>query len=306
MDHKLFLSDPGIFKRGNKFYYNKTKEKVSNPSLLDHLKKYRVPPAWENVWYASNPRCHIHVHGIDGGGKKQYILSPKWINNSKAEKFNRAKSFIKELPGFKRKIRLNHFELTKENVIYLLFNLLIDTHIRVGNEIYARSNDTYGLTTLRQKHLKNGCLDFVGKSHIKHCVPVPENYLSLFEKLKRNNRNDPLFYYIDGSKIKTISSEELNQFLKENMGNEYTCKDFRTYSANILFIKAFLKNAKEPIAPNKIKRLILKSIESSAADLGHTRSISRKSYISENLIDYLISNFEKAKQQNVTELLNKI
>jgi len=303
MDHKKYLSDPGIFKKGNKFYYNKNKKEVTDLLNLNRLTKFRVPPAWKNVWYASSKKCHIQVYGIDSAGKKQYILSEDWVNNSKYNKFNRMKCFIKDLNSFKRKIKMDN-TLTRSNIIHLLFNLLIDTHIRVGNEIYADQNKTYGLTTLRQKHLikSNGnyYFSFVGKSKIKHDIEIPNVYNTIINKLVTSNKNKPLFYY---DNFKIISSEELNEYLKDNMGKDYTCKDFRTYSANILFIKAFLKNCKSGLAP--VKKTILKSIDDSAELLGHTRTISRKSYISNNLIDYCTDNYSDAVRSTLSELLTK-
>ena len=116
-------------------------------------------------------------------------------------------------------------------------------------------------------------------------------------------KNKPLFWYSDKGKKGTIDSEELNVFLKEHMGQEYTCKDFRTYSANILFIKAFLKNAKgNSFQPKKI---VLMSVDESAKLLGHTRNISRKSYISEKLIDHCIDSFESAANESINTLLSK-
>ena len=250
MDHKLYLKDPGISKKGNNFYYNKTNEQVTDPKCLSRLQHFRVPPAWKNVWYSSTPKCHIQVYGTDQSGKRQYIQSEKRISNAKYKKYLRMKMFIKDLGSFKKKITLNNFNCSYRSVINLLFNLLIDTHLRVGNEKYAESNKTYGLTTLRQKHFTGNKFVFVGKSKIKHSLEIPECYLKFLKMLYLPDPNKPLFWYRENGvngingEIKEISSEELNVFLKENMGNEYTCKDFRTYSANILFIKAFLKNSK--------------------------------------------------------------
>ena len=164
------------------------------------------------------------------------------------------KSFIRDLSSFKKKIKINNSlfkgTIDKESLIKLLFNLLISLHIRVGNEIYALKNKTYGLTTLLQKHLtydsfkNNYKLMFVGKSNIDHIINIPDEYSIIIKNFITKNKNDPLFYYHLNNKITGIDSEELNNFLKENMGKNYTCKDFRTYSANILFIKAFLKNCK--------------------------------------------------------------
>ena len=307
MNHELYLSDNGIYKKNDIFFYNKTKEQVLDVKILERISKIRVPPAWTSVWYASNKKCHIQVHGIDTSNKKQYILSDEWIKSSSAEKFNRMKSF--NIGSFKRLIKLKGLptqNFSKELLIKLLFNLLIDIHIRVGNEIYAEQNGSYGLTTLRQKHLKFKenifTLNFVGKSNIKHNIVIPSNYNPYFQqlRLKIDSNSKPLFYY---DNFKTISSEELNNYLKENMGKDYTCKDFRTYSANILFIKEFLKLKKQKNKHN-IKKMVLKSIDESAKRLGHTRNICRKSYISCNLLNYCLDN--ESKEFTVSELLSKV
>ena len=119
------------------------------------------------------------------------------------------------------------------------------------------------------------------------------------------DKNKPLFWYRESGKINEISSEELNTFLKENMGKDYTCKDFRTYSANILFIKSFLKECKKDCKQN-IKKIILKSIDYAAHFLGHSRNISKKSYISNNLLDYCIDFFDKASHESPNELIYKV
>ena len=108
MDHKLYLSDPGIYKKGVHFYHNGSNKLVNDLKILHRLSSFKVPPAWNNVWYASNKKCHIQVHGTDQSGKKQYILSQKWINNAKYAKFQRMKSFMKDLSSFKRKININN------------------------------------------------------------------------------------------------------------------------------------------------------------------------------------------------------
>jgi len=301
MDHSVYLSDPGIYRSNFKFYYRKNNKEVTDEQIIQRLSKFVVPPAWKNVWYASKARCHIQVYGTDVGGKKQYILSEQWIKNAKYTKYLRMKKFIKDLNSFKRKIKLTYFVLTKENVTHLLFNLLIDLHIRVGNEIYVPNS--YGLTTLRQKHLKNDKLVFVGKSNILHTIDVPQEYQPWFNLLKINKSNQPLFWYPENGKNRTLCSEELNEYLKKHMGKEYTCKDFRTYSANMLFIKFFLKISKSGISPRKA---VIQSIDESAKQLGHTRSISRKSYISESLLVYCVDSFSEASRLSPSELLCKV
>jgi DNA topoisomerase-1 len=303
MNHSIYLKDPGIYKKNNIFYYHADNKKVTERETLTRLQSFRVPPAWQNVWYSSNKKCHVQVHGTDQSGKKQYILSETWITNARYKKYNRMKLFMKDIVSFKKKIKLTNCDITYENVTRLLFNLLMDTHIRVGNEKYAVHNKSYGLTTLRQKHFLNNTFVFTGKSGIPHSVSVPDVYVPFLRKLKNGDGKSPLFWYPDGSNIKTISSEELNDYIKENMGKDYTCKDFRTYSANVVFIKAFLKNSKKNFT---VKQVILKSIDDSARELGHSRSISRKSYISNNLLDYCLDSFESASKDSPGGLLSRV
>jgi DNA topoisomerase-1 len=316
MDHKIYLTDSGIYKKKIKYYFFKNNKEITDSNELLRLNNLKVPPGWNNVWYASNKRCHVLVHGTDAGGKKQYILNEKWINSKRSEKYFRMKQFIHDLNSFKKKVVISESVNNKEQLIKLLFNLLLSTNIRVGNEKYAVKNKTYGLTTLKQKHLiKQGdeyFLSFVGKSSISHKIKIPGEFVSIIKQLITSNKNDPLFYYLHSNKKETISSEELNCYLKDNMGQDYTCKDFRTYSANILFIKSFLSQSKQLTNGNgnlnnsTIKKIILKSIDNSAENLGHSRSICKKSYISNTLLDYCIDNFETAKKLSLNELISKI
>ena len=304
MNH-LYLNDPGIFKKNEIFFYNENKKEVKDSKIISRISKYAVPPAWNNVWYAIHKKSHIQVYGTDISGKRQYILSTEWINNAKAEKYNRMKKFIKKLGSFKKRIKLPSriSTITKQILINLLFNLLIDTHIRVGNEIYADKNKTYGLTTLLQKHISFSLgvytLNFTGKSKIRHKIDIPVEYNNIISKFILSNKNAPLFQ-LEGN---IISSEELNNYLREHLGKEYTCKDFRTYSANILFIKSFLKKSKNS---NFSKKIVLESIDESAESLGHTRNICKKSYISNTLIDYCLNQFSEAAGSSPSELLTKV
>ena len=237
------------------------------------------------------------------------------------------KTFVRKIPAFKRLISLERSSdpkhsrsqwdfNNKQNLIFLLFNLLLDTHIRVGNEIYADNNKTYGLTTLRQKHLiptTNGYrFSFVGKSNQKHQIDVPKRYQHVLSQFITTKKNDPLFYYYQSSvKLKQlISSEELNEYLKEYIGNEFTCKDIRTYSANLIFVNTFLKNVKknnQMVTDSKvINKIVLISINESAHQLGHTKTISKKNYISNKLIDFILSSPEEATQSSSSSLLSKL
>jgi DNA topoisomerase-1 len=283
-----------IYKKNKKFFIND--KEIKDKETLTRLGKLVVPPAWTDVRYSSDKNSHIQVYGYDKIGKKQYILSDKWILKARSKKYNRLRSFISDLPAFRKKIALSKDSFTKERLIHLLFNLLLDTHIRVGNEIYAQTNKTYGLTTLRQKHvIINGntmVFSFVGKSKIQHIIEIPHQYNWYIKKLiVPGNRNKPLFVYNNS----VMTSEDLNEYLKEHMGN-YTCKDFRTYSANIVFIKTLLSKIK---SEKIVKKTILECIDESAKSLGNSRSICKNSYISNNLIDYINTSKPRLEYQHL-------
>jgi len=301
---KYYLTDKGIYKNGGRYYYNKNNSRVVGSTDLSRLNKLIVPPAWSSVWYASSEKSHIQVHGIDQGGKKQYILSDSWNSKRKQDKYTRIKLFVQRINSFKRKIAIRDSDyIDREYVIKLLFNLLISTHIRVGNDIYALNNKTYGLTTLLQKHFVNNKFVFTGKSNIHHSVAVPPRFVNIIKRFVSNNKSDPLFYYSLNGNKRIITSGELNDYLKRNMGEEYTCKDFRTYSANIIFIESFLKESKMNSNP---KKTVLKCIDYTSEKLGHTRNICRKSYISTNLMNYCIDNYSKASTESVESLINRV
>jgi len=320
MDYSLFLKDPGIYNLHGKYYYLKTKKKITDQKIINRLDSIKVPPAWKDVWYAYYKKCHIQAHGIDSSGKKQYILNQEHITNKKYEKFCRMKQLVKKINSFKKLIRINNYtDLSKENIIKLLFNLLLETHIRVGNEVYSKTNKTYGLTTLRKRHLiysnnssnsiNEYYFNFIGKSKIEHSIRIPEKYYPLIIKLRdgNNSKNNNFFWYLlEGNKV-NISSDTLNEYLKKNMGEQFTCKDLRTYSANVLFVEYFLKNVNNNLSDKNSKnKIILESIKQSAEKLGHSKGICKKSYISESLVNYCLESFESAKLESKDSLLNKL
>ena len=308
MNHSIFLKDPGIYKKNTNYYYHLNNKKVTDTTKLEFLKNIYVPPAWDKLWYASNKNCHIHVHGIDSSGKRQYILNPAWIQSKKYEKFKRMILFTKKIPLFFKKIKINYSRPStdKEYIIKLLFNLLLDTHIRVGNEIYSRTNKTYGLTTLRKKHLVEKEHEyyfiFVGKSKIQHTIKIPSKYYTFLSTISLPlNNSDHLFRDNSGE---LITSESLNEYLKENMGPSFTCKDFRTYSANVLFIESFKKLSKN--TKLKPKEVVLKSIIHSSNLLGNSKNICKKSYISDTLLNYCTDSFTSASGETVESLLSRV
>lgn len=305
MNDKVYLTDPGVFKKDNVFYYHKDNKQVHNKIILKRLSQFVVPPAWISVWYATRVDSHIQVYGIDKAGKKQYILSDDWISQQNNNKYSRLKDFIKKLPGFRKKITIHTFHNDRETLIKLLFNLLLDTHIRIGNEVYAEQNKTYGLTTLLRKHLhytneEGYSFSFVGKSGIKHNIHIPTSY-NTFMKYIIESKTAGKHLFIDNEGY-NINSDMMNNYLRTHMGEKYSCKDFRTYSANIVFIKNFIKNYKK----FNFKKSLRLSVECTAIQLGHSKIICKDSYISKNLLQYIEGHHSLKDHFEYQELLNNI
>ena len=193
--------------------------------------------------------------------------------------------------------------LNKEKILSCMFRLMMKTNMRVGNERYAEENNTFGLTTLQKKHLVGDKLCFTGKSGVQHkisisglCPRSKEVMLELWKKCRSSS-----------SVIFPYNHLDMNGFLKTWMGGDYTCKDFRTFFSNKEFIRSFMRERLElPKDPSKgaLKSFILRCIDDSAKKLGHTRSISRKSYISEELMDFCLEQWPKARRATYSKLLD--
>ena len=309
MDQTIYLRDKGWTrkKKGGKWKYidNKTGREITGQRHVERINQLRIPPQWIDVWISSSSKSAIQVKGTDAQGRRQYLYSQEWINTQKSQKYDRMKLFMKDLGKFNSILQscLKDRTLNKDKILSCMFKVMMKGRLRVGNERYAEENKTYGLTTLQKKHLVGDKLHFVGKSGIEHKISItglcPRSKEVLQELWKRCKTSK--------SEIFPYSHVDMNNFLKEWMGREYTCKDFRTFFSNDEFIRSVINSRKElPKDPSKgaLKRFILNCIDKSAKKLGHTRSISRKSYISEELIDYCLSQWPKAKKATYSKLFS--
>lgn len=304
MNIKQHLTDPGILRTGSKqrrvYQYKNTKRRVS-ASTLARIESIRIPPQWTNVWIASSARSHIQATGYDAAGRKQYLYSEKWKQSKSHEKYIRMRTVLQYMPTFKAKLRqfLREKELTKNKVIAAMFELMLKTGIRAGNEIYATEHGTYGLATLKQKHISGKTLQFTGKSGVEHTITL--NQLSrparrVLVQLQRGKKNDDLFPY---------TAADMNKFLKVHTDGRFTCKDLRTVLCNGQFITSFMRRARkvkgEVSAPD-VKKIVLEAIDDSAARLGNTRAVCRSSYINPELIDFCLHDFTRARGATKTHL----
>ena len=257
-------------KRKDKFVYkNHVKEDI------ERIKKLRIPPMWSNIKIDKDPKSKIQATGYDVKGRKQYIYSSDFIEKNKKLKFNKLKTF--DYSKYSR--ILNHYickeDLSRDCVIANIIKLMEDLNIRVGNESYKKENGSYGITTLLKSHHKKNVLSFIGKKGVAHIKNIVNTKSQTFIKRVLTMRGPNLFY---DNLRNTISSKDLNNFLKEKIQSNITCKDIRTYCANKIFVK-YMSCLKKGNTEKERKKQVIEGIDHTANQLGNTRKICKDSYI---------------------------
>ncbi len=272
-------------------YLDGEKEKVKDKELISYFKNLVIPPAWENVLICGKRNGHIQAVGYDAKGRKQYIYHPKWEEVSNETKFNRMKNFAEALPEIRERINidLRKHGFTKEKVLAIIVRLLEETLIRIGNREYAKSNSSYGLTTLREKHIDvNGStllFQFKGKSGKEAKVKVNDRRLVRLIKQIQDLPGQHLFKYIvDKGEFHPVESTEVNEYLKEISGSNFTAKDFRTWGGSILAVEEF-NQAGEFETKKAGEKNVVQVIKKVAKGLNNTPAVCKKYYIHPKVID---------------------
>lgn len=292
-------SQPGIIRKkaGKGFtYVNPDGSKVSDPKVLNRIKSLVLPPAYKSVWICKSARGYIQATGLDAKGRKQYRYHEQWSAARGIEKFEHMAEFGAALPQIRERLDkdLRKAGLPREKVLAVIVKLLEETLIRVGNVQYARDNDSYGLTTLKNKHLKvEGSrirFKFKGKSGVEHAVSISDRRLSPVLKKLQHLPGQELFTYQDNEKNPhSITSSDVNNYLKEISGKDFTAKDFRTWAATLLAFSEFAQ-CEDCGSETARKKTIAAVVKKVAARLGNTPAVCRKSYIHSELL----ANAEKA------------
>jgi len=281
-------TQPGIHrkKKGSGFIYVDAKGKqVRNQDDLHRARSLVIPPAWTDVWICSSEYGHIQATGRDAKGRKQYRYHPKWREVRDGTKYHRMMHFAKALPRIRRRVRkdLSLPGLPREKVLAAVVRLLETTLIRVGNEEYAKQNESFGLTTMQDRHAKfNGSgvkFRFKGKSGVEHDIDLADKKLAKIVKACRDLPGQELFQYLDDNrKVTDIGSQDVNDYLKEIAGEDFTAKDFRTWAGTVLAAKA-LQEYENFTSQRQAKRFMVAAVESVAKKLGNTKAVCRKCYI---------------------------
>ena len=286
-------SQPGIrrVRRGRAFRYVGARGKVvRDRRTLERIRKLAIPPAWEDVWICANPRGHLQATGRDARGRKQYRYHPRWREVRDESKYGRLIAFARALPRIRRKVAadLRRRHLTREKVLAAVVKLLETTLIRVGNDEYARDNRSFGLTTMHNRHAKvNGRkvrFDFPGKSGIQHEIDLEDPQLVGVVRQCQDLPGQELFEYVDDDgRRRDVGSADVNEYLRQISGADFTAKDFRTWAGTVLAAQA-LQEFEDFDSQAAAKRNLTQAIERVAQRLGNTRAICRNCYIHPSVI----------------------
>jgi DNA topoisomerase-1 len=285
---------PGIrrTRRGKSFrYVDPSGKPVRSAAELTRIRSLVIPPAWTDVWICGDPRGHLQATGRDARGRKQYRYHTRWRQVRDETKYHRVIGFAHALPAIRRKTseHLRREGLPREKVLATVVRLLEKTLIRVGNDEYARSNRSYGLTTLRDGHVDvkgpRVRFSFRGKSGVEHEIDLNDHRLAKIVKQCRDLPGYDLFQYVDeNGERQTVGSGEVNAYLKEITGQDLTSKDFRTWAGTVL--AAQLLSEYGPFSSStEAKRNVVAAIEQVAKRLGNTKAVCRKCYIHPAVID---------------------
>ena len=287
-------AEPGISrKRMGRYwaYFNSKGDRVTDRDEIDRLNALGLPPAYRDAWFCADPHGHLQATGIDARGRKQYRYHALFRKKRESAKYEGILEFGKALPRLRRRVEqdLKRRNLTRETVLAAIVRLLDTEHIRIGNEEYVRENKSYGATTLRSRHLRRTgnslMMRFSGKHGIVHEVKITDTNLKRICKRCQDLPGQMLFQYVNGDgEPKPISSGDVNEYIKEVTGGDFTAKHFRTWSASVIAIDQMLKKADDA-------RITVKTvIEPVAEALGNTPAISRKSYVHPKLLELVKEN----------------
>jgi DNA topoisomerase-1 len=261
------------------------------PADLSRIRALAIPPAWTDVWICADANGHIQATGRDAKGRKQYRYHSRWRDVRDENKYSRMLAFGRALPRIRRRVRrdLSLPGLPRQKVIAAVVRLLETTLIRVGNEEYASSNHSFGLSTMRDRHVRvNGSsirFNFAGKSGKIHSVDLMDRRLARVVKRSRDLPGYQLFQYLDDEcNRQSIDSDDVNEYLRNISREEFTAKDFRTWAGTVLAAYA-LHELEAFDSEAQAKQYIVRAIESVAERLGNTAAICRKCYVHPEIID---------------------
>ena len=284
-------SEPGYTrKRHGRYwqYFDEKGKRVANREEIERLNSIALPPAYADAWFCKDGNGHIQATGKDARGRKQYRYHPDYRAKRDASKYDGCREFGEALPKLRRRVErdLRKRKLGRDTVLAAVVRLLDKEHMRIGNEQYAKENKSFGLSTLRSRHLKRSGgklkMRFTGKHGIVHEATITDSNLKRIVKHCQDLPGQMLFQYVNGDgEPQPITSSDVNDYIRDATGEDFTAKHFRTWGASVIFFDQLLAKAEQ-------ERLSLKTVlEPVAEALGNTPTMSRKSYVHPCLIDAL-------------------
>jgi DNA topoisomerase I len=307
-----YVSDiqPGIRRKraGTGFtYVGPDGKTIHDAAELARIRSLAIPPAYTDVWICPSPNGHIQATGRDARGRKQYRYHPKWREVRDETKFGRMLAFSEGLPAIRERVErdLSLPGLPREKVLATVVRLLESTCIRVGNDEYAKSNRSFGLTTLQDRHVEisgsNLRFEFRGKSGKVHKVDLNDRRLARIVQRCQALPGEDLFQYVDDDGVRqTVGSGDVNDYIREISGQEFTAKDFRTWNGTLLAVAA-LKEVGAWTSQRQAKSHVLRAIDRVAEQLNNTRAVCRKYYVHPAVFESYLAGTMLERLQNGTK-----
>lgn len=277
-------------KKGKAFAYTYKDELLKDEEEILRIRKLAIPPAWKHVWICPRENGHLQATGVDARGRKQYRYHKLWGDLRNETKFHRLREFGKALPALRLKVEedLTKKDLSEDKVLATVISLMERTYIRIGSEDYEKLYGSYGLTTLKDKHVKvNGNtvqFSFTGKKGIEQKVTIKNKKLARLVKKCRDIPGKELFQYYDAEgRRQPIDSGMVNRYIKEATGGDFSAKDFRTWAGTLNMLRAFCA-MENPEGDSACKKNVLAALDEVSKKLGNTRTVCRKYYVHPGII----------------------
>jgi DNA topoisomerase I len=286
-------------RRGRGFsYVDERGRRVESPDELARIRELAIPPAWEEVWVCPDPNGHLQATGVDAAGRRQYLYHPRWREHRDREKFERMISFAELLPGLRRRLARTldgDAEPHREVVLASAIRLLDIGMFRVGSEQYADEDSGIGLATVRRDHVQihDGAIqfDYPGKGGQRRRQVIEDPVtLDVITGLKRRRGGpEELLAYRDGRRWHGLRSDDINEYLKEQIGEDFSAKDFRTWNATVMAAVTLAAEAGRAASKTARKRSVNAAVRAVAELLGNTPAVARRSYIDPRVFDRYLS-----------------
>ncbi|MCU1424549.1 MAG: topoisomerase [Microbacteriaceae bacterium] len=264
---------------------------ISDAAIRERVDTLAIPPAWTDVWIAPHPNSHIQATGVDDAGRRQYIYHPYWREKKDKVKFERALALAESLPTARRRVTmdLRSEGFTKTRALAAAFRMLDTGSLRIGSERYAQTNGSHGLSTLLCSHAKVSgstvSLSFPAKSGQEWSSEITDvDLASVLRSLKRRGPNARLLAYKEGEEWHTLSAEDVNAYVRERTGGEFSAKDFRTLRGTIAAASSLASRGPQRSRTGRT-RAVAQAMRDAASVLGNTPSIAKKSYVDPRVVD---------------------